>query len=83
MDLLRQTAQGGAGSSGEHSQACCTQAWMPLHYGNEKMQAAISVCIARRAARMSLACWPQDALQGGSRRANAAVAENFQDDPHA
>ena len=28
----------------------------------KKMQAAISVCIARRAARMSLACWPQAAL---------------------
>ena len=47
----------------------------------KKMEAAISVCIARRAARMSLACWPRDTLHGGSEQANAAVENNFLDDP--
>ena len=38
-----------------------------------KIHAAISVCIARRAAMMSLACWPKN-MQAGSAEAGIHVA---------
>ena len=42
-----------------------------------KILAAVSVCIARRAARMSVACWPQAAKEGTAERAAIATMGNF------
>ena len=45
-----------------------------------KMHAAISVCIARRAARMSLACWPVRMRDGFADVCAQTAMEHFDDD---
>ena len=38
----------------------------------KQMRAAVSVCLARRAARMSLACWPRVHIEAAAVSANTA-----------
>ena len=45
-----------------------------------KIRTAVSVCIARRAARMSLACWPSGMREGAAEAATLAAMERFEED---
>ena len=48
-----------------------------------QLRLAMSVCLARRAARMSLACWPRGAQPGVDEVAASAAAKHFDADPRA
>ena len=66
VEVIRNIARRIARRRGRASQRAIT---MQIH-------AAFSVCIARRAARMSLACWPRDLHGGGAGVVAASAAHN-------